>query len=152
MDRMSQTKSLLPREVADAYVDELIALDPITGTYLGVKESSSRLPDLSPAGQEALADLARRTLARLDEAGRQPGADSDIERRCARLLCERLSAELAVNEADEGLRAVGNIATPVHSVRNIFTLTPTQSDEDWAQVAERLRAVPAALAGYRESL
>ncbi|MFF9405546.1 DUF885 domain-containing protein [Streptomyces anandii] len=149
---MSQTKSPLPRQVADAYVDELIALDPITGTYLGVKESSSRLPDTSPAGQEALAELARTTLARLDEAERRPGADSDIERRCARLLRERLTAELAVHEADEGLRAVSNIHSPVHSVREVFTLTPTDTDEDWAAVAERLRAVPAALRGYRESL
>ncbi|MFI1535027.1 DUF885 domain-containing protein [Streptomyces anandii] len=149
---MSQTKSPLPRQVADAYVDELIALDPITGTYLGVKESSSRLPDTSPAGQEALAELARTTLAGLDEAERRPGADSDIERRCARLLRERLTAELAVHEADEGLRAVSNIHSPVHSVREVFTLTPTDTDEDWAAVAERLRAVPAALRGYRESL
>ncbi|MFH0517777.1 DUF885 domain-containing protein [Streptomyces sp. M41] len=149
---MSQTKSPLPREVADAYVDELIALDPITGTYLGVKESSGKLPDLSPAGQEALAQLQRTTLARLDEAERRPGADSDIERRCARLLRERLTAELAVHEADEGLRSVGNMATPAHSVREIFTVTPSQTDEDWAVIAERLRAVPAAYAGYREAL
>ncbi|KUL76755.1 MULTISPECIES: DUF885 domain-containing protein [unclassified Streptomyces] len=149
---MSDTKTPLPREVADAYVDELIALDPLTGTYLGVKESSSRLPDLSPAGQEALARLQRATLARLDEAERGPGADSDIERRCARLLRERLTAELAVHDADEGLRAVGNMATPAHSVREIFTVTPSETDEDWAAIAERLRAVPAAYAGYRESL
>ncbi|MFF4822521.1 DUF885 domain-containing protein [Streptomyces sp. NPDC001312] len=149
---MSQTKSPLPRQVADAYVDELIALDPITGTYLGVKESSSRLPDTSPAGQQALADLARTTLARLDEAERQPGADSDIERRCARLLRERLTAELAVHDADEGLRTVSNIHSPVHSVREVFTITPSATDEDWAAIAERLRAVPAALSGYRESL
>ncbi|MGW7299680.1 DUF885 domain-containing protein [Streptomyces sp. NPDC054829] len=149
---MSETKSPLPREVADAYVDELIALDPVTGTYLGNKESSSRLPDLSPAGQEALADLARATLARLDEAERRPGADSAIERRCARLLRERLTAELAVHEADEGLRAVGNLGTPAHSVREVFTLTPAETEEDWAAIAERLRAVPGALAGYRESL
>ncbi|WP_369167519.1 DUF885 domain-containing protein [Streptomyces sp. R28] len=149
---MSETNSPLPREVADAYVDEFIALDPVTGTYLGVKESSSKLPDLSPAGQQALADLARATLARLDEAERRPGADSDIERRCARLLRERLTAELAVHEADEGLRSVGNMATPAHSVREVFTVTPNQSDEDWAAIAERLRAVPAAYAGYRESL
>ncbi|MFJ2721504.1 DUF885 domain-containing protein [Streptomyces sp. NPDC087437] len=149
---MSQTKSPLPRQVADAYVDELIALDPITGTYLGVKESSSRLPDTSPAGQQALADLARTTLARLDEAERQPGADSDIERRCARLLRERLTAELAVHDADEGLRTVSNIHSPVHSVREVFTITPSATDEDWAAIAERLRAVPAALRGYRESL
>ncbi|AZQ33215.1 DUF885 domain-containing protein [Streptomyces cyaneochromogenes] len=149
---MSQTKSPLPREVADAYVDELIALDPITGTYLGVKESSGKLPDLSPAGQEALAQLQRATLARLDEAESLPGADSDIERRCARLLRERLTAEIAVHEAEEGLRTVGNMATPAHSVREIFTVTPNQTDEDWAAIAERLRAVPGAYAGYRESL
>ncbi|MGW2619280.1 DUF885 domain-containing protein [Streptomyces sp. NPDC001500] len=149
---MSQTNNPLPREVADAYVDDLIALDPVTGTYLGVQKSSSRLPDYSPRGQEALARLARDTLAELDEAERRPGADSDIERRCARLLRERLTAELAVHEADEGLRAVGNMSTPAHHVREVFTVTPTQTDEDWAAIAERLRAVPAALAGYRESL
>lgn len=149
---MSDTKSPLPREVADAYVDELVNLDPVTGTYLGVKESSSRLPDTSPAGQEAQAALMRATLARLDEAERQPGADSDIERRCARLLRERLTAQLAVHEADEGLRAVGNMSKPAHRVRDIFTVTPADTAEDWAAIAERLRAVPAALAGYRESL
>ncbi|MEU7470610.1 DUF885 domain-containing protein [Streptomyces sp. NPDC044984] len=149
---MSQTHSALPRQVADAYVDELIALDPVTGTFLGVKESSSRLPDLSPAGQEALAELQRATLARLDEAERRPGADSGIERRCARLLRERLTAELAVHEADEGLRSVGNLGTVAHSVREVFTVTPAETEEDWAAIAERLRAVPAALAGYRESL
>lgn len=149
---MSQTNSALPRQVADAYVDELIALDPITGTYLGVRESSSRLPDLSPAGQEALAELGRATLARLDEAERLPGADSDVERRCARLLRERLTAELAVHEAGEGLRSVGNLGTVAQAVREVFTVTPAGSEEDWAAIAERLRAVPAALEGYRESL
>lgn len=150
--RMPDTSLPLPRQVADAYVDDLIALDPVTGTYLGVPESSAKLPDLSPAGQDARADLARATLARLADAEQQPGADSDIERRCARLLRERLTAELAVHEADEGLRAVGNIATPLHGVREVFTVTPAQTDQDWAAIAERLGAVPDALAGYRASL
>ncbi|AYN42507.1 DUF885 domain-containing protein [Streptomyces dangxiongensis] len=149
---MSETKSLLPRQVADAYVDDLIALDPVTGTYLGVPESSRRLPDYSPAGQQALAALIRTTLARLDEAERQPGADSDAERRCGRLLRERLTAELAVLEADEQLRAVGNMGTAGHSVRDVFTVMPVTTDEDWSAIAERLRAVPEALAGYRASL
>ncbi|MGW4223084.1 DUF885 domain-containing protein [Streptomyces bauhiniae] len=149
---MSDTKSLLPRQVADNYVDDLIALDPVTGTYLGVRESSSRLPDYSPAGQEALAALARTTLARLDEAERLPGADSDAERRCGRLLRERLTAELAMHDAHEHLRAVGNMHTPGHSVRDIFSVTPQETEEDWAALAERLRAVPAAYEGYRASL
>ncbi|MEU9919787.1 DUF885 domain-containing protein [Streptomyces griseoluteus] len=149
---MSDTKSLLPRQVADAYVDDLLALDPVIGTYLGVRESSRRLPDYSPAGQEALADLARTTLARLDEAERLAGADSDAERRCGRLLRERLTAELAMHDAHEHLRAVGNMHTPGHSVRDIFTVTPQETEEDWAALVERLRAVPAAYEGYRASL
>ncbi|MER5729569.1 DUF885 domain-containing protein [Streptomyces sp. NPDC002138] len=142
----------LPRQVADAYVDDLIALDPITGTYLGVAASSAELPDFSPAGREASAALARTTLAKLDAAERLPGGDSDAERRCARLLRERLTAELAVHDADEDLRAVSNIHSPVHSVREVFTLTPADTDEDWAAIAQRLRGVPAAFAGYRECL
>ncbi|MET9085903.1 DUF885 domain-containing protein [Streptomyces sp. NPDC004237] len=149
---MSQTSTPLPRQVADAFVDELIALDPITGTFLGVKESSSRLPDTSPAGDEAVARLQRDTLARLAEAERQPGADSDIERRCARLLRERLTASLAVHEADESLRSVSNLSSVAHAVRQVFTVTPTATEEDWAAVVERLRAVPTALEGYRQSL
>ncbi|WP_406462256.1 DUF885 domain-containing protein [Streptomyces sp. NBC_01622] len=149
---MSQTNTPLPRQVADAYVDDLIALNPVIGTYLGVKESSSRLPDLSPAGQERLAELQRATLAKLDEAERRPGADSGVERRCARLLRERLTAALGVHDTGEGLREVGNLHTPAHSVRDVFTVTPAQTEEDWAAIAERLRAVPSALAGYRESL
>ncbi|MGW6824071.1 DUF885 domain-containing protein [Streptomyces sp. NPDC055005] len=142
----------LPRQVADAYVDDLIAIDPITGTYLGVAESSRRLPDFSPAGRAAVAELARTTLDRLDAAELLPGADTDAERRCARLLRERLTAELGVYEADEDLRAVSNLHSPAHSVREIFTLTPADTAEDWAAIAERLRAVPATFAGYRESL
>ncbi|MFD4762252.1 DUF885 domain-containing protein [Streptomyces sp. NPDC058439] len=146
------SSSALPRQVADAYVDAFIELDPIAGTYLGVAESSRHLPDFSPAGQEALAELARTTLVKLDAAEQLPGADSDAERRCGRLLRERLTAQLAVHEADEGLRAVSNLSSPPHSIREVFTVTPTETDEDWAAVVDRLRAVPAALEGYRESL
>ncbi|KAB2594068.1 DUF885 domain-containing protein [Streptomyces arboris] len=150
---MSDTSSsALPRQVADAYVDAVIELDPITGTYLGVPESSRRLPDFSPAGQDAVADLIRATLLKLDDAERLPGAGSDEERRCGRLLRERLTAELAVHDAEEGLRAVSNLHSPAHSLIGVFTVTPTETEEDWAAVAERLRAVPAAVEGYRASL
>ncbi|EMF01678.1 DUF885 domain-containing protein [Streptomyces mobaraensis NBRC 13819 = DSM 40847] len=146
------TSTQLPRQVADAYVDAYIELDPITGTYLGVASSARRLPDFSPEGQEAVAGLARETLARLAEAERLPGAEDDAERRCARLLRERLTAELAVHDAGEPLRAVSNIHSPLHSVREVFTLMPVDSAEDWSAVAARLRAVPASLEGYRASL
>ncbi|WP_406345498.1 DUF885 domain-containing protein [Streptomyces sp. NBC_00648] len=146
------SSSVLPRQVADAHVDALIELDPITGTYLGVRKSARLLPDFTPAGQTAVADLARATLARLDEAERLPGADSDSERRCARLLRERLTSELAVHDAQEGLRCISNLRSPVHSVRQVFTMMPVADEADWADVAARLTAVPAALEGYRAAL
>ncbi|AJC54051.1 hypothetical protein GZL_01451 [Streptomyces sp. 769] len=156
MARMSNTTSPaggpLPRQVADAYVDALVELDPITGTYLGVAESSGKLPDFSPEGQEAVARLARTTLDRLAEAEARPGADSAAEKVCARLLRERLTAELAVHDAGEGLRQVSNLSSPPHHVREALTLTPADTESDWAAIAQRLRAVPASLAGYRAAL
>ena len=148
----TETSTSLPRQVADAYVDELIALDPLLGTYLGVPASARLLPDFSPAGAERRAALARGTLERLAQAERQPGADSDIERRCGRLLRERLTAELAVHAADEHLRSLSNLFSPAHQVREAFTLMPTETPGHYADIAARLRAVPAALAGYRDSL
>ncbi|MDX6355173.1 MAG: hypothetical protein QOF98_2076, partial [Streptomyces sp.] len=130
----------------------LLELDPIVGTYLGAPGSARRLPDFSPAGAHALAALARTTLDRLTEAEGRPGAESDAERRCGRLLRERLTAELAVHEADEQLRAVSNINSPAHTIREVFSLMPTETPDDFADLAARLRAVPAALDGYRASL
>ena len=146
------TSSLLPRQVADAYLDDLLELDPLLGTYLGAPGSARRLPDFSPAGAEAVAALARTALDRLAEAEARPGAESDVERRCARLLRDRLASELAIHDADEHLRAVSNLYSPAHSIREAFALMPTDSAEDYADLAARLRAVPAALEGYRASL
>ncbi|MEU5836272.1 DUF885 domain-containing protein [Streptomyces diacarni] len=148
----SASAAPLPRQVADTYVDALVDLDPISGTYLGVPESHGKLPDFSPAGQEAMATLCRATLDELAAAEARPGGDSDEERRCARLLRERLTAELAVHEAGESLRAVSNLSSPVHSVRGIFTVMPSETEADWQQVAARMRAMPVALDGYRASL
>ncbi|MCZ1011452.1 DUF885 domain-containing protein [Streptomyces lydicus] len=142
----------LPRQVADAYVDALVELDPITGTFLGIAESSGKLPDFSPTGQEAVAQLARTTLEKLAEAESRPGAEHAAEQVCARLLRERLTAELAVHEAGEGLRTVSNLSSPLHHVREVFTVTPAETESDWAAIARRLRAVPAALEGYRAAL
>ncbi|WP_340556073.1 DUF885 domain-containing protein [Streptomyces sp. GSL17-111] len=142
----------LPRQIADAYVDALVQLDPVAGTDLGVREVAGRLPDFSPDGGRAVADLQRATLASLADAADLPDAADPAERRCARLLRERLTAELAVRDAGEPLRAVGNLSSPLQLTRMAFTIMPTEDEEDWAAVAQRLRAVPTALAGYRESL
>ncbi len=140
------------REVADAYVEALAELDPLLATDLGLRPDEDRLPDLSPAGQQAADDLARSTLARLDSVeSAAPPADGD-ERRCARLLRERLAAGLAMSAQGEHLRQVSNIFGPVHRVRGVFLSMPTATAGDWAVVASRMARVGQAMAGYRDSL
>ncbi len=140
------------RELADTYVVALADLDPLLSTSLGLRKDEDRLPDLSPAGQQAKDDLARLTLARLDAIERQgPPGDPD-ERRCARLLRERLEAALAVSDAGEHLRHMSNVFGPPQRVRGTFLLMPAATEDDWAVIARRMGRIPEALAGYRASL
>ncbi|MGY1698929.1 DUF885 domain-containing protein [Geodermatophilus sp. SYSU D00766] len=143
-----------PRRVADGYVDAVCDLDPIVATSLGTRPGDDRLPDLSPEGLAAEADLTRRTLAGLDAvlAADLSLDDDPVERRCARLLRERLGAELAAHEAGEGFRALSNLFSPVHSVRQVFLLMPTATDDDWAVVARRMARIPEAYRGYLDTL
>ncbi|AUG79659.1 hypothetical protein CFP65_4942 [Kitasatospora sp. MMS16-BH015] len=148
----SSADGTTPRRIADAYVHALADLDPLTAVYLGLNPEDDRLPDLSPAGCEALADLARRTLAQLDAVEAAGPLADEAERRCARLLRERLGAELAVHDEGENYRAVRNLGSPVHNVREVFTLLNTETDEDWARIGRRLARVPLALEQYRALL
>jgi uncharacterized protein (DUF885 family) len=115
---------------------------------LGTHPGDDRVPDLSPTGQDALDELARDTLAALPTAA----VTDDDDRRCARLLRERLEAQLAVSESGEHLRAVRNIFGPHAQVRQLFQLMPTTTPDDWAVVARRMARVPDAYRGYGESL
>jgi uncharacterized protein (DUF885 family) len=144
------------RDVADAFVQDLAELNPILATALGLPVGQDRLPDLSPAGRQAEDDLRAATLTRLAETVRGAKADAGFadadERRCARLLRERLEAQAAVSQSGEHLRAVSNIFGPPQQVRGTFLLMPAATAEDWAVTARRMAAVRQALAGHRESL
>ncbi|PXX61000.1 uncharacterized protein (DUF885 family) [Nocardia tenerifensis] len=140
------------RGIADAYVDALAEHDPLIAVRLGRNLDDDRLPDLSPAGLEAAAALARSALAELDAAEPAEGYQDAAERRCAKLFRERLTAELAVHDAGEHFRSLRNLASPVHEVRDMFTLLPTETEEQWRAVGRRLNRVPVALAQYRSTL
>ena len=155
MSQESDQQSARPvRDVADRYVAAYAELNPLLVTRLGLRPHEDRLPDLSPAGQRARDDLARATLAELDAVQRavgHPNGDGN-ERRCARLLRERLQADLAASAAGEHLRNLSNIFGPVQQVRGIFPIMPAATEDDWAAVARRMARVPEAIAEYRASL
>jgi uncharacterized protein (DUF885 family) len=151
MGHMSNSPARVVRDLADAYVSAITELDPFQATWLGLRDD--RMRDLSPAGQQAHDELARRTLADLDVLERDAnGGLAGDERRCARLLRERLTVGLEVSESGEHLRSVQNIVGPLQAARNIFSMMPTSSEDDWAVIASRMAKLGVATTGYRASL
>ncbi|WP_051939965.1 DUF885 domain-containing protein [Phaeacidiphilus oryzae] len=142
------------RSLADAYLAERAALDPTTSAYLGLNQEDESLGDYSPDGFAALAEQDRRTLAALDGLPGTARDDSAVgaDRACARLLRERLTAQLAEYEAGDHLRSLNNISAPVHWVREIFTMRPAENEQDWSRTSGRLADLPRALDSYRASL
>ncbi len=129
--------------LADSYLDQSLALHPGKATRIGAPGYDHLLADYSPDGIAARTDLDRRTLAALD----QIAAEDAVDRVSIAAMRERLgiNVELAGSGAEESDLNV--IASPVQEIRSVFDLMPTDTAEQWATIAARLRAVPAAIAG-----
>ena len=134
--------------VADAYVATIARLDPLAATDMGIAGYDHLLPDLSPAGWQGRADAARAVLAELDAV--RP--TDDVDRVTVAAMRERIELELALHEADEWIGQLNNIASPVQELRDVFDLMPTDTAEQWSNIAARLNALPGAVAGVTESL
>ncbi|HUF53030.1 MAG TPA: DUF885 domain-containing protein [Dehalococcoidia bacterium] len=135
-------------EIGDKYVDELAAIEPSTATFLGIPGHDHEMDDLSPDGAAREAELNRRTVGELLAAP----TDTEEDRIAQEVMHERLSVALDTYEAGEYLRALRNIASPLQGVRQIFDYMPKETEEQWSNVAARLKAVPQALDGYRQTL
>lgn len=139
-----------PRDVANNYVFAKARIDPATATMLGFGTDDDRLPDLSPTGLDEAAELARHTLAELSRC-QDYSADSG-ETRCAKLLRERLTAELALYDTGEHLRSVRNMGSPLHVLREMFIQLPKDTDSQWVSLGQRLARFGTAVEQYRMTL
>lgn len=135
-------------DIADGYVEDYVALDPLTATYLGIPGHDSELPDLSLDGYSARAELLSTALAEMRRAepidGRERSAqDSFIERAEVRL--DQYAAWTPQSQ-------VSVMTSELHSLRSIFDLMSTEGEQAWTAIDARLAAVPAALQDYRTTL
>ncbi len=135
-------------ELANRFVDDWAALDPIGATQSGIRGHDHELTDLSPDGFAAIAELGRRTLAQLDAA--QPA--DERERIAKEGMQERVGLELARYEAGEVTSELNVISSPLHSVRDTFDLMPLAGEQAASDIAARLAAVPRALAQLRTTM
>jgi uncharacterized protein (DUF885 family) len=136
-------------EVSNSYVERHARLDPVSASMRGLLGYDAELTDYSPDGIAARAALNRETLADLERLQAVPAGR---ERVALDFLGGNLRSGLALDEAGETLRAVAVIGSPFQAVRQAFDIMPVDTGEAWSNIARRLAAVPAALAGYRASL
>lgn len=135
-------------QLADRFVDEYAALDPVLATYIGVRGHDDRWPDHSPSGHTARSALLRRTLDEvrgIETVGRR-------EEVAQAAMAERLAAELARWDSGWAAADLNTIDSPLQSFRETFDSMPVESAEDWAVVARRLAALPLAVDGYLTGL
>ncbi len=150
---MTETKSsdVAPRPVdaiAEAYVEDYCALDPVVATEIGVAGHDDRLTDMSPDGFAARHDLTRRALA----AARAATPGDEREQVAKDAFVERLGLEVERFEAHVPQSELSVIVSGLHDLRMVFDLMPTDGEEAWTAVDARLAGIPEALEGYRRTL
>ena len=135
-------------ELADRFVEEYAAADPVEATYMGVAGHEHEVTDYSPDGFAGRDALVRRTLSEVEKT--EPSDERETVARQAML--ERLRLDVEHYDAGIPQSQLNVIASPMHDLRQVFDLMPTDGQEAWANIAARLEQVPTALDGYRRTL
>ena len=134
--------------VADAYVEDYCALDPVSATYLGVLGHEDRLTDYSPDGFAAREQLTRSTLAR----ARQATPSDEAEQVAKDAFLERLALDVELYDAKVPQSQVSVVSSGLYEIRSVLDLMDTSDDAGWENIDARLAAFPATLDGYRATL
>src|SRR5580704_14074129 len=105
----------LTAQVAERYVRDAMALDPVSATLAGISGFDDQMADLTPDGFEARAELDRRTIAAIREVA--PASEPEQVARTAML--ERLGLAVEQYDAGETTSEISVIASWMHSVRAV---------------------------------
>jgi uncharacterized protein (DUF885 family) len=135
-------------DLANRYVDEWAPLSPVGATYVGIEGYDDKLDDLSIAGYEALAELDRRTLTKLNSI--EPIDDREFVAKEA--MKERLELAIARHEAGETASEMNVISSGLHNTRQAFDLMPMEGEGAAENIASRLEAFPTALTQLKQTL
>ncbi|HSE70750.1 MAG TPA: DUF885 domain-containing protein [Nocardioidaceae bacterium] len=147
-DTDTSTPSRPVDAIADGYVADYAALDPVAATYLGVAGHEDALTDLSPDGFAARDALTRRAL----RAATAATPVDEREQVAKDAFLERLGLEVERYDAGLPQSEVSVITSGLHDLRQVFDLMSTDGEEAWAHIDARLAAVPETLDGYRATL
>ena len=134
--------------ISDWYVDALAAASPNMATSLGIPGRETELTDYSPDGHAERSAIRRQAEAAL----RLLNVESERDRVARDVMLERFEYEAELEVQQEHLRSLNILASPLQNTRQVFDLMPRETEEDQANIVERMGAVPEALERYRSSL
>ena len=134
--------------ISDWYVDALAAASPNMATGLGIPGRETELTDYSPDGHAERSAIRRQAEAAL----RQLNIETERDRVARDVMLERFDYEAELEAQQEHLRSLNILASPLQNTRQVFDLMPRETEEDQANIVERMGAVPEALERYRSSL
>ncbi|MEP6980634.1 MAG: DUF885 domain-containing protein [Nakamurella sp.] len=134
-------------EVADRYLADLAATDGDAAALTG-RAPSFLLTQTTPDAFDSRAEAARRAHAALASVVPSDTADRTL----AAALAERTASEIDLFDSGFTPRLLAPLATPVHLIRETFDDLPSATAGDWDRIGQALREVPAALAGYGQTL
>ena len=134
--------------IAEQWVATLAELDPSVATWIGIAGRLDEYEDLSPAGHRAYINEAKKVLATLEAATE---AD-DVDWVTKTDLSSDLRLDIESSDAGLWMRDLNVIASPAQGIRDILDLMPTDTEQNWVDIAGRLTNLPIAIEGYIETL
>ena len=134
--------------IAEQWVVTMAELDPSIATWIGIPGKLDEYEDLSPAGHGKYIDEAKKLLTLLDSATEV----DDVDWVTRTDLSSSIRLDIESSDAGLWMRDVNVIASPAQDIRNIFDLMPTDTEQNWVDIAGRLTNLPMAIEGYIETL
>ncbi len=136
--------------LSSRFVDELAALHPTRGTYLGVPGSDHLWGEQGMAGVAADEALLRRTLKELESL---PSTDGDHWAEVARrVLAEQLADGLGSIAAGDHYYDINHLASTVPGMRSLVELQSFATAEQAGDLLTRLETIGGALDGWWEKV
>ena len=137
--------------IAEAWVDVQLDLFPEFQVHLGRAGQAGRVgefTDYSPDGAEQIIDATRSALASIRSATPVDDVDWVTQLDLSREL------QLAIDEHADGFgeRNLNVIVSPPQEMREVFDLSPTETEADWGTIVQRLHNLPGAMDGYIQRL
>ncbi|MEK7483422.1 MAG: DUF885 domain-containing protein, partial [Planctomycetota bacterium] len=137
-------------QLSDAYVQDLLKLDPITSTYLGDSSQDHLWSDNSVSGARKHHDLEQKYLQRLGsfEEKKLPPR----EWVAFRVFKESLTRGIRSFEREEYYYDLNTITSSFQGLRSIFDVMETTTEKQWNNILSRLQGFSTTIQQYQSRL